>query len=80
MNDRAQHYSEMGQEKSPSSPPAVKEHQDITSLEEALLKIKNLEHRLKEIEFRIPQKYPEVNFLTFKDRKRILVSCYSSKS
>lgn len=59
--------------------PSVKdpqEAQDITSLDEALDKIKALEQRLKDIEYRIPKKYPEVNFLTYKDRKRILVSFF----
>lgn len=77
VNDRAQNYSENAHEKLPSLFPDVKEPQDvqdITSLDEALVKIEALEQRLKDIEYRIPKKYPEVNFLTFKDRKRILVS------
>lgn len=73
VDDKAQHYSETGQEKFTLS-PATKEHNDIKSLDEALVKIKDLEQRLKDIEYRIPKKYPEVKFLTFKDRKRILVS------
>lgn len=80
MNDRAQQYSETGQEKLSSSSPLAKEHQEITSLDDALLKIKNLEERLKDIEYRIPKKYPEVKFLTYKDRKRILVSYHLSES
>ncbi|XP_045136748.1 UDP-glucuronic acid decarboxylase 1-like [Portunus trituberculatus] len=74
VDDKARHYSEIGPERLPSLSPSAKEHQDIKSLDEALLKIKDLERRLKDIEFRIPKKYPEVNFLTFKDRKRILVT------
>ncbi|KAG0718340.1 UDP-glucuronic acid decarboxylase 1 [Chionoecetes opilio] len=78
VNDRAQHYSEMGQEKLPSAvaaaAAAVKEHQEVKTLDEALLKIESLEQRLKEIEYRIPKKYPEVNFLTYKDRKRVLIT------
>lgn len=77
VNDRAQHYAENGQEKLSPLSPVVKEPQnleDITSLDEAIIRIKNLEQRLKDIEYRIPKKYPEVNFLTYKDRKRILVS------
>lgn len=83
VNDKAQHYTENGQEKlSPLSLPG-KEPQDlqaITSLDEAIIKIKDLEKRLKDIEYRIPKKYPEVNFLTYKDRKRILVSFLSDAS
>lgn len=77
VNDRAQHYTENGQEKlSPLSPAGKKPQdvQDITSLDEAIIKIRDLEQRLKDIEYRIPKKYPEVNFLTYKDRKRILVT------
>ncbi|XP_066975809.1 UDP-glucuronic acid decarboxylase 1 [Macrobrachium rosenbergii] len=46
----------------------------ITNLVEAASRIKELEERLREIEFRIPKKYPEVKFLTYKDRKRILIT------
>ena len=35
---------------------------------------KDLEKRIKELEKKSPKKYPEVKFLTNKDRKRILVS------
>lgn len=73
VDDKAQHYSETGQEKLTLA-PAAKEHKDIKSLDEALVKIMDLEQRLKDIEYRIPKKYPEVKFLTFKDRKRILVT------
>ena len=74
VDDKARHYSEIGPERVLPLSTSAKEHQDIKSLDEALIKIKDLEQRLKDIEFRIPKKYPEVNFLTFKDRKRILVS------
>ncbi|MPC20151.1 UDP-glucuronic acid decarboxylase 1 [Portunus trituberculatus] len=60
VDDKARHYSEIGPERLPSLSPSAKEHQDIKSLDEALLKIKDLERRLKDIEFRIPKKYPEV--------------------
>lgn len=37
-------------------------------------RILELEDRIKELESTAPKKYPEVKFLTYKDRKRILVS------
>lgn len=48
----------------------------VSNLDDAVLRIKELETRLKELEYRIPKKYPEIKFLTYKDRKRILVSTY----
>ena len=36
-------------------------------------KIAQLEERIKELESRSPKKYPDVKFLTYQDRKRILV-------
>jgi len=33
-----------------------------------------LEERIRDLESRVPKNYPEVKFLTYKDRKRILVS------
>lgn len=77
VSDTAQHYSENGDEKSTASSLTIKEPiniKKIKHLDEALLKIQELEMRLKDIEFRIPKKYPEVKFLNYKDRKRILVS------
>ncbi|XP_053652403.2 UDP-glucuronic acid decarboxylase 1 [Cherax quadricarinatus] len=77
VSDTAQHYSENGNERLISSSPSSVEPiniNNINTLDEALLKIQELEKRLKDIEYRIPKKYPEVKFLTFKDRKRILVT------
>jgi len=36
--------------------------------------LKKLEERIRDLESRVPKKYPEVKFLSYKDRKRILVS------
>nr|XP_045624953.1 UDP-glucuronic acid decarboxylase 1-like isoform X2 [Procambarus clarkii] len=77
VRDTAQQYAENGNEKLISSSQSALQPLDvknINTLDEALLKIQELEKRLKDIEYRIPKKYPEVKFLTFKDRKRILVT------
>ena len=37
-------------------------------------RIQELEARLEELEYRVPKKYADVKFLTYKDRKRILVN------
>lgn len=61
----------------PSHPVAEKQigmNHPVTTLDEAALRIQELEDRLKEIEYRIPKKYPEIKFLTYKDRKRILIT------
>uniref|UniRef100_A0A2P2I9U1 UDP-glucuronic acid decarboxylase 1 n=1 Tax=Hirondellea gigas TaxID=1518452 RepID=A0A2P2I9U1_9CRUS len=44
------------------------------SLREALYRISELENRLKEMEYKVPKKYPDVVFLNYKDRKRIMVT------
>ncbi|CAG7834568.1 unnamed protein product [Allacma fusca] len=36
--------------------------------------VEELESRIRELEARMPKKYPEVKFLTYKDRKRILIT------
>jgi hypothetical protein len=42
--------------------------------ESSASKIEELEDRIRDLEARSPKKYPDVKFLTYKDRKRILVS------
>lgn len=79
VSDKAQHYSENGDEKPAQVSSSVAFMEPMTidkidNMDEALLKIQELEKRLKDIEYRIPKKYPEVKFLTYKDRKRILVT------
>lgn len=72
VSDSAQHYNLPV----PTTGVSNTQVNSIGSLDEALTKIKELETRLKELEHNIPKKYPEVKFLTYKDRKRILVSGY----
>lgn len=43
-------------------------------LQEAKARIEQLEKKIAFLEGRIPQKYPEVKYLGYKERKRILVS------
>lgn len=78
VSDTAQHLADTGDEKLQSTPRPTEEEKNsvdgITNLHDALEKIQELEKRLRDIEYRIPKKYPEVEFLTYKDRKRILVS------
>ena len=45
----------------------------VKNLDEAMEKIQLLQERLEELEYRVPKRYPEVNFLNYKERKRILV-------
>lgn len=45
----------------------------ISSLEEAQKRILELEEKLAALEVRIPKKYPEIKFLNYHSRKRILV-------
>lgn len=54
----------------------LKEANDQTKreLNEAKSKIEQLEKKIAILEGRIPQKYPDVKYLGYKDRKRILVS------
>lgn len=44
------------------------------NLEDAMNVIAELEKRLKDLEYRVPKKFPDVDFLSYKDRKRILVT------
>lgn len=44
-----------------------------TELEQTKLKIKELELKIQLLEDRIPKKYPDVTYLNYKNRKRILV-------
>lgn len=44
-----------------------------TELEQTKLKIKELEFKIQLLEDRIPKKYPDVTYLNYKNRKRILV-------
>lgn len=78
VSDTAQHLADTVEEKLLSTPKPTEDEKNsvdgITNLHEALDKIQELEKRLRDIEYRIPKKYPEVEFLTYKDRKRILVS------
>ena len=46
-------------------------------LEKAMDRITELENRLKEIELNAPKKYPDVVFLNYKNKKRIMVSLAS---
>ncbi|CAL4067608.1 unnamed protein product, partial [Meganyctiphanes norvegica] len=46
----------------------------IEGLDQALNVIADLEKRLQDLEYRVPKKFPEVNFLSYKDRKRILIT------
>lgn len=55
------------------SPPGSKVH-EIHSFEEVWKKIKELAKKMKVLEKRIPQRYPDVKYLNYRSRKRILVS------
>lgn len=46
----------------------------MSELHEAKKQILQLERKIQELEGRIPRKYPDVTFLNYKNRKRILVS------
>ncbi|XP_063614410.1 uncharacterized protein LOC134787561, partial [Penaeus indicus] len=72
ISDTAKQYTEERVEKAVEPGPALQAAQNIKNLDDAMAKIQELEKRLKEIEYRVPKKYPEVKFLTYKDRKRIL--------
>lgn len=57
-----------------------------SEIKEAFYKIDQLEKKIKSLETRTVKKYPDVKFLTYKDRRRILVgfrifiqifSCYN---
>lgn len=47
---------------------------EYKDLQEAQKRIKELEAKLRKLEARIPQKYPDVKFLNYRSRKRILVT------
>lgn len=47
--------------------------QDVNDLEEAKLRIRELESKLQDLDKRIPKKFPKVNFLPI-SRKRILIT------
>jgi hypothetical protein len=59
------------------SPPGSKVH-EIQSLQEAQKKIKELAKKMKELVRRIPQRYPDVKYLNYRSRRRILVSTRST--
>jgi hypothetical protein len=59
------------------SPPLSKVY-EIQSLQEAQKKIKELERKISDLEKRIPQRYPDVKYLNYRSRKRILVSIKKS--
>ncbi|KAF2351207.1 NAD(P)-binding domain [Trinorchestia longiramus] len=43
-------------------------------IDSAVLKLKELESRFQDLEHQVPKSYPPVNFLNYKDRKRILIT------
>lgn len=47
---------------------------DINTIEEAKNKIRELEIRIKQLEGGNPRRFPDVKFLNYRTRKRILVS------
>lgn len=51
-----------------------------TELEQTKLKIKELELKIQMLEDRIPKKYPDVTYLNYKNRKRILVRTHSPRN
>lgn len=51
------------------------EHESrLEEMHEAKKQILELQRKIQELEARIPRKYPDVTFLNYKNRKRILVS------
>ncbi|XP_042861995.1 UDP-glucuronic acid decarboxylase 1-like isoform X1 [Penaeus japonicus] len=74
ISDTAKQYTEDRVEKPVEPVPMPQATNSIKNLDDAMTKIHELEKRLKEIEYRVPKKYPEVKFLTYKDRKRILIT------
>lgn len=52
-------------------------HDSSKELQETKAKLAELERKIAILEGRIPEKYPNVKFLGFKERKRILVSTNS---
>ena len=53
------------------------DHVEINNLYEAKRRIRELEEKLASLEFRIPKKFPDVKFLNYRSRKRILVRSMS---
>jgi len=51
----------------------------VEELDQAMKRINVLENKIKNIALKNPKKYPDVMFLNYKDRKRIMVS-YGNKS
>lgn len=58
--------------------PISDEENTKRALLEAKTRIEQLEKKIAILEGRVPQKYPDVKFLGYKERKRILVSQFSS--
>lgn len=56
------------------SKDVIDETVSIDDLREAKQRLRLLEMKIKMLENRMAKKYPEVNFLNYKNRKRILVS------
>ncbi|XP_055371192.1 UDP-glucuronic acid decarboxylase 1 [Condylostylus longicornis] len=50
------------------------EHRLRKELEETKTRLKQIENRIMEMEKNIPKKYPDVKFLNYKNRKRILIT------
>jgi peptidoglycan hydrolase CwlO-like protein len=55
-------------------PVAGSEVHEIQNFQEAQKQIRELEKKIKALEKRIPQRYPDVKYLNYRSRKRILVS------
>lgn len=75
INQIAPKYKSLNMEK-----PVEKQESDNVvddsskrELQEAKARIEQLEKKIAILEGRIPQKYPEVKYLGYKERKRILV-------
>lgn len=52
------------------------EQEKSNALDEASLRIRDLEDKINILESRVPKHYPEVKFLNYLTRKRILVRSY----
>jgi hypothetical protein len=53
---------------------AVDDTDDIKDIHDARKRIEELERKIQELEKRFPQRFPDVKFLNYRARKRILVS------
>lgn len=71
-NKKKYKYRDVIRENSPSS----YDHVEINNLLDAKRRIRELEDKLSSLEFRIPKKFPDVKFLNYHSRRRILVSDY----